>query len=119
MYYHEDCELPSGFKFPEAYVQILSSGEFPEIDPWWFLAEEPDKALMIFNIINVDRASSKLLIPFAKIDDETGDVACFDGEDCSGDPRVFFSTGTGSLSNIDWESRYCIASFSEWFNSVK
>lgn len=28
------------------------------------------------------------LIPFAKVDDGRGDVACFDGDDSSGDPAV-------------------------------
>lgn len=119
MYYHEDCNLPDGFKFPEEYLNLLSLKKFPDIYPWWFLAEEPDKALMIYKIINVDRYSSKLLVPFAKIDDETGDVACFDGEDYSGNPKIYFSTGTGSLKDIDWQERYFIPSFIKWFNSVK
>lgn len=118
-YLFEDIEALKGFRFPKAYLEIMNGRHLPQLDPWWFLNEEPEKAKLLFRIINVDRQSSRLLVPFAKIDDETGDVACFDGEDISGDPKVFFSTGTGSLKEVDWEKRYHLANFEAWLLAAR
>lgn len=115
----EDQDLPAGFRFPDAYLKLIQD-EFPDLNPWWFVAEEPETATLLYRIINEELRSKKLLIPFAKIDDSSGDVACFDGEDTSGNPKVYFSVGTeNDMSGIDWSERYCLKNFDEWLEFAK
>jgi hypothetical protein len=118
-YIFEDMSLPAEFRFPKAYIKLVQEG-FPDLKPWWFVAEEPETAKMLYQIINEELKSKKLLIPFAKIDDSSGDVACFDGEDTSGNPKVYFSVGAESdMSKIDWHERYFLESFDVWLESAK
>ena len=113
-------ELPSGFSFPKSFELALSTVSRDEIFPWWFVASEPEKAKLFFDIINIDMKSSKLLVPFAKIDDESGDVACFDGDDLGGNPRVYFSTGPEQThEGVDWESRYYLKDFDAWLEKAR
>ena len=110
--------LPSGFRFPESYLRLAREPKFPNVTPWWFLIEDPDIAMMAYRTINESRRSRKLLLPFAKNDDESGDVACFDGEDTSGEPRVYFAVGTGDMRDVDWISRYFIPTFAAWLDTA-
>ena len=113
-------DLPSEFTFPENYESALNTVSRDEISPWWFVANEPDKAKMFFEIINVEMKSSKTLIPFAKIDEESGDMACFDGDDHGGNPRVYFSAGSEQThENVDWDSRYHLESFDAWLENAR
>jgi hypothetical protein len=118
-YLFEDVVELQAFAFPDSYLRTVMSGNLPQIDPWWFLVEEPDKSNLFFRVINYDRKSKKILVPFAKIDDGSGDVACFDGDDHSGDPQVYFSTGTDSLEDVDWERRFSLADFDSWLSTAR
>ncbi len=119
IYMFEDVFVPDKFLFPKAYLEFTQSG-FPDLTPWWFVVEEPEKAKMFYQIINEYKRSKKLLIPFAKIDDSTGDIACFDGEDTTGNPKIFFSVGSeNSMSNVDWGKRYFLEDFSAWLKIAK
>ncbi|MDH3349603.1 MAG: hypothetical protein OEM02_16070 [Desulfobulbaceae bacterium] len=114
MYMFEDVFVPVEFLFPKAYLEFMQSG-FPDLTPWWFVAEEPAKAKMFYQTINKCKRSKKLLIPFAKIDDSTGDIACFDGEDTTGNPKIFFSVGSeDSMSCVDWKKRYFLEDINAW-----
>ena len=114
----DDCELPSRFCFPKSYVCALADVNCDEICPWWFVAKEPDKAKFFFQTINGFMQSPKTLVPFAK-DDETGDIACFDGDDASGDPPVYFVTDEPSLSDVDWDVRFRVKNFEAWLQDAR
>lgn len=119
IYMFEDVFIPDKFLFPKSYLEFIQSG-FPDLTPWWFIVEEPEKAKMLYQTINEYKQSNKLLIPFAKIDDSTGDIACFDGEDTTGNPKIFFAVGSeNSMSNVDWEKRYFVEDFNTWLKIAK
>ncbi len=117
LYMFEDCNLAPEFRFPDSYVLASRSGT-SNIEPWWFLAEEPAKAALFFRILNVDLGATKCLLPFARNEDESGDLACFDADDFSGNPKVYFWAGEKSLREVDWDSRYHLADFADWLRSV-
>lgn len=51
-------------------------------------------------------------MPFAKVDDGRGDIACFDGEDTSGNPEVLMLV-------LDESGRhYGFKDFDEWLASA-
>jgi len=121
-YLYEDFPgVPKEFRFPRRYVNLLNGGEVLSIDPWWFVAEYPETARLFIEVINGAKESEKFLIPFAKIDqDGSGDIACFDGDDFSGNPRVYLSGGDEvSHKHTDWNTRYSFANFDAWIDHVK
>ncbi|WP_374626434.1 SMI1/KNR4 family protein [Pandoraea sp.] len=101
-----DCEqLPPGFVYPAEIQNIATSGEYPGLGPWWFIDADSKAGELAYS---VRRHDGRNLIPFAKVDDGRGDVVCFDGDDASGDPKVFV------LVLDDSGRSYSFANFSEW-----
>jgi hypothetical protein len=82
-------DLPEGFRYPAAFLQMMSQPELPDYGPWWFFAAQPREMQEWFEMARVDYPSH-LLIPFAKYDTYE-DVACFDGTDHSGDPSIYIA----------------------------
>ncbi len=116
-YRFEDCDLPFGFRFPISYEKFLSHPTI-DIHPWWLVAKQPRLARLFFELLNRELGSSKPLIPFAKIDDDNGDIACFDGSNTSGSPRVYFWAGDVTLRDVDWSCRYSLDSFEDWLKTA-
>lgn len=87
-YLFDDLDLPNGFKFPQDFINVISLKDIPQYDPWWFLAKFPDRARAWFNMLETDFPARRL-IPFAKYNADP-EVACFDGNDVSGDPIVYY-----------------------------
>lgn len=108
-------QLPPGFRYPQAFVALCQDPKSLESSSWWLLGQEPEFAQFCLKLVRA-KGGSKVLIPFAK-DDESGDLACFDGADTTGSPRVYFDTGEESYAGIDWNSRYS-QSFAEWLDEV-
>lgn len=85
--------LPDGFTLPRAY-EMLMRGTWPKVAPWEFLAADMALSLGFYgSMLSLFRDSP--IIPFAFINSRrnvyrgTYDVlACFDGLDVSGDPKV-------------------------------
>lgn len=97
--------LPPGFKYPSKLQEYAATGQYPVIAPWWF-ADADSKAGKLF--YSIRQHDGRNLIPFAKVDDSRGDIACFDGDDSSGDPRVLMLV-------LDESGRsYSYASFDQW-----
>ncbi|GKX61435.1 hypothetical protein SOASR032_00040 [Pragia fontium] len=66
------------------------------------------------------------LIPFAIANDQSGlfndgyvILACFDGSDRSGDPRVYFHDYGYRGEDPAWDKRYNLDNFSAWLESAK
>lgn len=78
---------------------------------WWLIGSQPEFAHFCLNLL-LGMGGSKVLIPFAK-DDDSGDIACFDGSDTSGSPSVYFHVGEESFAAVNWETRYR-QTFAEW-----
>ena len=111
--------LPIGFRFPKNYVELAQGQAFPDLDPWTFLFLDMPSSLNYYGAM-LQRYPDKPIIPFAIANDETGFwndgyviLACFDGDDRGGDPKVYFHD-YGSPENVDWADRYSLLNFSEW-----
>ncbi|WP_322966416.1 SMI1/KNR4 family protein [Sphingomonas fuzhouensis] len=102
-------QLPSGFAYPAGFRRIAESGSYPPIAPWWFVDAASEAGKLFFSIREYD---GRNLIPFAKVDDGRGDIACFDGDDRSGNPGV-------SMLILDESGRsYSFRDFDEWMNAA-
>lgn len=94
-YIFETSLLPEGFKYPANYLAMVNAGDYPKLTPWEFLANDVPQALCYFGSLMM-RYPKVPLIPFAIINDQSGAfnggwvvLACFDGRDKSGNPKVF------------------------------
>lgn len=116
-YFYDKSSLPVDFVYPQEYVRFVE-GDTSGLSPWWLTGNSPEFAELCFNVINEKLDGEKILVPFAK-DDDSGDIACFDGDDASGNPKIYFDTGQESMTSIDWEKRYYLSDFVEWLRMVK
>ncbi|MGU7783236.1 SMI1/KNR4 family protein [Burkholderia sp. PU8-34] len=98
-------QLPAGFVYPSEIQDFATTGEYPDLGPWWFIDANSKAGKLAYSVRQCD---GRNLIPFAKVDDGRGDVACFDGDDTSGNPKVCM------LVLDDSGRSYSFASFSEW-----
>lgn len=113
-YLFEDYPLPVGFTFPTSYVEMVSASEYTDLDPWWFLAENKELSVWWADILR-NLYPSRSLIPFAK-HGGSDDIACFDGTDTSGNPKVYY---VHAFASIGWEHRGEAQDFEQWLKEVK
>lgn len=103
-------QLPVGFIYPQAFVEMAASGSLPEIYPYWFIDASTEAGKDFFDLRQAD---GRNLIPFAKVDADLNDIACFDGDDTSGNPAVLMLV-------LDESGRsYSYKDFEEWLVSAK
>lgn len=107
-YLFEDNPHPSEFKFPQSYVDLMTTG-FPDIEPWWWLTSHKDSFVYWDETLR-KQFPSRSLVPFAK-DGSSDDVACFDRSDSSKNPKILT---IHSFCSPGWELRGEASSFSEW-----
>ncbi len=112
-YLFEDYPPPSDFKFPQPYLDLLEKG-LPGIEPWWWLAPHKDSAIYWADTLR-KQFPSRTLVPFAK-HGSSDDVACFDGSDTSGNPKVLY---IHSFCSPGWEHRGEASSFAEWLQKTE
>ncbi len=111
--------LPSAFEFPQSFLTVANRTQQPDLIPWQFLFLDMPRSLSYFGAM-LQKYTDKPLIPFAIVDDKTGlynggfvVLACFDGDDKSGNPKVYFHDYS-SAKRVEWAHRYSLASFSDW-----
>lgn len=103
-------KLPSGFRYPEKLIQLSSSEAYPDIYPWWFIDANSEAGELSYSNI---AAEGSCLVPFAKVDDDRNDVACFDGADITGNPRVLMRV-------LDNSGRsYSYLDFDDWLKAAQ
>lgn len=115
--------IPVGFCFPHSYESMLVSEMWPKIEPWEFLAKDMPSSLYYYGAM-LSKFQDSPLIPFAIICDESGFyndgyviLACFDGSDLSGEPKVrIYDYGKPKIS--PWEN-VCYPSFLAWLDFAK
>lgn len=112
-YLFEDYPLPSGFQFPQTYLHLLEKS-LPDIEPWWWLAPHKDSAIYWADTLR-KQFPARMLVPFAKYGG-SDDVACFDGADTSGNPKVLY---IHSFCSPGWEHRGEVSSFAEWLEQTE
>lgn len=115
--------LPEEFKFPNIYLDLVVANGFPEIEPWQFLAKDMATSLSYYGTL-MKKFPDVPLVPFAIIDDQSGAyndgwvvLACFDGRDKTGVPKVFvydFSTP----KKLPWEN-LIYEDFSDWLRAAR
>lgn len=112
-YLFESRDLPRGFKFPQAYLNLMATS-LPDIEPWWWLAPHKDSVIYWENTLRT-QFPLRTLVPFAK-HGGSDDVACFDGADTSGNPRVLY---IHSFCSPGWEHRGEANNFTEWLQKTE
>lgn len=113
-YLFEDNQLPEKFSFPDSYLNLVSQEEIPYLEPWWFISEFKEDADFWFEEIAKQYPTRKL-IPFAKAG-SSDDIACFDGSDISGNPKVFY---VHTFASPGWEDRGYEENFDAWLEKAK
>ena len=118
-FFYDSPILPSGFSFPKSYLQLAQWHDFSDLEPWNFLFLNLPKSLSYYGSM-LEKYPDKPLVPFAFIDDQSGFyndgyivLACFDGDDQSGDPKIYFHDYSNP-KRVDWPDRYSLANFTEW-----
>ncbi len=114
-YLYSGNELPEDFAFPISFLDLynLQIDEL-DLDPWWFLFinEQVSKGWLIEL---KKQYPDRVLIPFAKLS-YNDDIACFDGDDKSGNPKVLL---IHSFASPGWKERGCIENFEKWLELAK
>ena len=113
-YVFEPGLLPSRFLFPEVYHRILGQKVLPDLDPWWFLCIDQESSLFWLETLK-EQFPERSLVPFAKLSD-SDDLACFDGSDTSGNPKVLY---IHAYTSPGWEHRGEAADFEHWLQEAK
>ncbi|AOE41771.1 SMI1/KNR4 family protein [Pantoea agglomerans] len=114
MYLYAKTDLPDDFKYPDAYIDIMSLEVIPDLEPWSFICEFKESASFWMSEMKKQYPTRKL-VPFAKLN-YSDDIACFDGEDISGDPKVYY---VHAFASAGWEDRGYTDSFAEWLKMAR
>jgi hypothetical protein len=116
--------LPSEFRFPAGYLALVQEKELPDLQPWRFLCNDMPASLSYYGAM-LQQYRDKPLIPFAMASDPSGYyndgyvvLACFDGSDKSGDPRIYFHD-YANTKRVDWPERYSMNNFAEWMVDIR
>lgn len=109
-FFLSDTLLPGDFKYPQSYIDFVKR-EIPDTEPWHFLCNELEWRFKGLK----QRYPNRSVIPFARRRDND-DVACFDGADTSGNPRVFI---IHDFASPGWEGRGEYENFNEWLKLAK
>ena len=124
-FFYDSPILPSGFSFPQSYLQLAQGSDIPDLEPWKFLFLSMPKSLNYYGAM-LEKYSDKPLVPFAIIDDQSGFynggyvvLACFDGDDKSGDRRFTSMINFSNPKRVDWPDRYSLANFTEWLRVAR
>ncbi|MEJ7804956.1 MAG: hypothetical protein WKG03_03420 [Telluria sp.] len=119
LFLYDSPILPDRFKFPGNYLELATGHGVPCLEPWNFLFLDMPSSLKYYGAM-LQKYPDKPLIPFAIIDDRSGlyndgyvVLACFDGDDKSGDPKVYFHDYSKS-KRANWDERYSLPNFGEW-----
>lgn len=85
--------LPRAFRYPYKLQKFAQTGDYPALYPWWFVDAATEAGELFYE---TRRHDGRNLVPFAKVDDGRGDIACFDGDDETGNPEVLMLILDGS-----------------------
>lgn len=122
-FFYKTPIIPTGFSFPRTYESMVTSGSWPQIEPWVPLATDMPSSLYYYGAM-LSKFQDAPLIPFAIVCDESGFyndgyvvLACFDGSEVSGEPKVrIYDYGKPKIS--PWENM-SYPSFLAWLEAAK
>jgi len=99
---YEPKTLPKGFRYPGG---LTAMAEGAGLYPWVFI----DPASAVGQLAwKVRKSDGRNLVPFASVEDDRKDIACFDGDDPSGNPEVLILVVDGS------GRQYSFPDFAAW-----
>jgi len=103
-------QLPSGFKYPTQFLEFAGGAAHPNMYPWLFIDAHSTVGELAYSVRQKDGRS---LVPFASVEDDRKDIACFDGDDTSGNPAVLM------LILDDSGRSYSYANFEDWLKAAQ
>jgi hypothetical protein len=109
-------QLPSGFRYPEEYLEILRGYDVRDdlraepLWPWLLECADSDAGQ---RSLTLGLRRNPPLVPFAFLDLGDGDTACFVGNDISGNPKVRMMIVDGS------DREYGYPDFSAWYDAAR
>lgn len=103
--------LPSWFKYPEALLNLIGSGNI-KFEPWQILLGE---WLEVRHNGLKEHYPQRNLVPFARRVD-CDDVACFDVQERAERPGVLI---IHDFASPGWELREQFADFEQWLDAAK
>jgi hypothetical protein len=101
--------LPRGFRYPVNFEKFCTATPAADIKPWFILDSREDADIWL-DIVQ-EWYPERCLIPFAQHIVTGDDIACFDGNDRTGDPEVHL---VHSFASAGWEDRGSVANFEAW-----
>lgn len=107
---YEAKQLPRAFRYPDALVSFAAGGEHPEIFPWVFIDAPSAVGKLAYEVRKQD---DRDLVPFASVEDDRKDIACFDARDSTGSGPVLMLVVDGSGRS------YSYGSFGEWLATAQ
>jgi len=99
--------LPDGFIYPARYLQLANCTKTVKSDEyfqWWFLDSKTEGSKLSYSLRN-NKIKDFNLVPFAQNSEW---MAYFDGDDCSGDPKVMV------VDITDLPFHMVFKNFNEW-----
>lgn len=108
-----NIETLPNYPYPENFLNFATIQPEVDIEPWWLLIYSKGK------VNNWHETLKKLypkrtLVPFAKFN-ANDDIACFDGEDISGNPKIFI---IHAYASEGWELHDTYPHFDEWLKKA-
>lgn len=107
-------ELSCHFEYPSSFLEMIAEDVICDLDPWWFLCEFEGVSDQWLKEIR-NQYPLRSLVPFAKVS-YSDDVACFDGVDTSGDPKVYY---VHAFASPGWEDKGYVANFDAWLKNAR
>ena len=106
----------NNFQYPKSFLNVVSIKnikDIPYCEPYYFLGKFKDNIEFWDKIIK-EQYAKRNLIPFAK-DENSDDVFCFDGDDVSGNPKVYI---VHTFASPGWEDRGFFDTFDEFYEEI-
>lgn len=103
-------QLPLGFTYPAALLALVNQPDVPDLNPWQFIDATSKVGQLAYAVRQSD---GRNLIPFASVEDDRKDIACFDGDDTTGSPAVLMLVVDGSGRS------YAYADFAAWLETAR
>jgi hypothetical protein len=114
-YLYDSALLPSGFQYPQSFLDFIAQEDVSNIFPWKFICYCGKERADGWKEELERLYPTRKLIPFAH-ESGTDDCACFDAATPSSNPLVYF---VHAYASPGWEDRGYAHDFSEWLTMVE
>ncbi|MBP3997137.1 MULTISPECIES: hypothetical protein [Pseudomonas] len=108
-----DIEQIENYNFPSEFIEFATMEPKPDIEPWWLLVYKEGKINNWHNTLK-KLYPKRTLVPFAKFS-ANDDIACFEGEDLSGNPKVLI---IHAYASEGWELHGEYPDFCTWLKTA-